>query len=448
LAAAAARALGGLLMALTTTGAAAQVPLGPDSQVNQSSLGFQMLPEVSTGGDRFGVVWDEAIAAPDLTLIRAIQTRAYFADGSPVGSELTVAGRNGAAVEHATAAIAPNGSKLVVWAQSVADGQIPFRSEVFGTLYDAGGAAVFSARRLNTYEPGDQIPHAVAADGDSNFVVVWESDPLDLVPSQDGSGHAVIARRISSSGAFLGGEIRVNSFARGDQWPDSVAASPDGRFVVVWTSVGQDGSSGGIYARLFGPNGKPLSGEIQVSRYTAGWQQLADVAMDRWGGLVVVWQSEGQDGSSEGVYARRFRSDGRPRGGEWRVKSNPVGAQETPRIAMDAVGNFVVVWTDWHSGPGLPDIMARAFRANGKPLARELVVNSEELGEQQFPDVAISAGGTMMVVWEDYANETPAHVDNGSGVFGRLFVTPFASAAHSAGTAACQLEALGVLGHE
>lgn len=429
--------IGGLLLTLSTASVQAQAPLGQDFQVNQTSIGFQMLPEVVADSDRFSVVWDEAKAAPDLTLIPAIRMRDYSAGGIALGAETVVAGPEEVSVEDSSVAIAPNGSKLVIWAQSVPEGQVPFRSEVFGTLYNRAGEPVFSERRLNTYEPGDQIPHAVAADGDSNFIVVWESDPIELVPSQDRSGHAAIARRISSSGDFLGPELRVNTFTRGDQWPDSVAAAPDGRFVIVWTSVGQDGSGGGVYGQLFGANGKPIGSEFRVNHYTAGWQQLSDVAMDRWGNFVVVWQSQGQDGSSEGVYARRFRSDGRPRGSERRVKSNPLGAQETPRIAMDSAGNFVVVWTDWYSGPSFPDVMARAFWANGRPVGKEFIVNSGQLGEQQFPDVALSGHGTMMVVWQDYANETPPNVDNGAGVFGRRFATPFPSRCEQSETTLC-----------
>ncbi len=416
----------GLLLGLSTHIAWAQAPLDRDFQVNETSIGYQWFPRIAATPDGFGVVWDESVAGPDLTAIQDIRMRDYSFGGTPLGPQLAVAGpATERSYQNSALAIAPNGSRLVVWTQTVPEGQVPFRAEVFGTLYNKDGEPVFSRRRLNAYEPGDQILREVAADGNSNFIVVWESDPIDAVPSQDGSGHAVIARRISSSGSFLGPEFRVNTFTRGDQWPDSVAAAPDGNFVIVWTSVGQDGSEGGIYGRLFGANGKPIGSQFQINRYTSGWQQFADVAMDRWGNFVVVWQSQGQDGSSEGIYARRYRSDGRPRGAEWRVKSNSLGAQETPRIAMDSAGNFVVVWVDWFSGTSFPDIMVRAFRPNGKPVAKELIVNSKRLGEQQFPDVALSNDGTMVVVWHDYANETPPHVDNGAGVFGRSLVAPF-----------------------
>jgi len=418
--------VGGLALALSTGSLLAQAPLGQEFQVNQTSIGYQMLPEVTADSERFSVVWDELIAAPDLTGIPAIRMRDYAAGGTPLTSEIAVTGPAETTRKDSAVAIAPNGSRLVVWTQAVPEGHVPYRAEVFGTLYNSAGVPVFAERRINTYEPGDQGPHAVAADGNSNFIVVWESDPAGLAPSQDGSGHAVYARRISSSGDFLGSEFRVNTFTRGDQWPDSVAAAPDGKFVVVWTSVDQDGSGGGVYGQLFGANGKRIGPEFRVNQYTPGWQHFADVAMDRWGNFAVVWQSDFQAGSI-GTYVRRFRSDGRPRGGERRVRSTRIGVEATPRIAMDSAGNFVVVWQDWVSGIGPPDIMSRAFRANGTPVGKELIINTLWIGEQELPDVALSDNGTMVVVWQDNFNETPYDVDNGTGVFGRRFAMSFAS---------------------
>lgn len=420
----------GLLLTAAPSGIFAQTPLGGDFQINQTSLGYQGFPVISAGPNGFAVVWDQEIGgSPDpsgVDTLAATMTRGLSPAGQLAGSESPVVGPDRIGSISASVGIAPNGNKLVVWSAPVPQGLIPHRWEVFGSLYDPAGNLIFEKRRINTYEPGDQSPHGVAADGDSNFIVVWESDPMDgIAPSQDGSGHGVYARRIASSGAFLGPEFRVNTYTRGDQWPDGIAAAPDGRFVIVWTSVGQDGSLGGIYGQLYDATGRRTGPEFRVNQYTRGWQQLADVAMDRWGNFVAVWQSQGQDGSSEGVYARRFRADGRPRGGEWRVKSSPLGAQEMPRVAMDPAGDFVVAWTDWYSGPGFPDIMIRAFWADGRPVKKEIIANSEELGEQDAPDVAIAGDGMMVVVWQDNLNETPLDLDNGTGIFGRRFTTPF-----------------------
>lgn len=402
----------GLMFTAGTGGVLAQTPLGEDFQINESRIGHHLEPKVSARGGRFSVVWNELVADPDLTGIPAIRMRDYSARGVPLSAEIVVTGPGETDRGESAVAIAPNGSKLVVWTQAAPEGQAPF--DVFGTLYDSAGEAIFAQRRLNTYEPGNQFPQGVAADGNSNFIVAWGSDPGDLVPSQDGSGQSVITRRLSSSGEFRGPEHLVNTFTHGDQSPGSVAAAADGKFVVVWNSAGQDGPGIGVYGQLFSAKGKPIGPEFRVNQHTTRNQLFADVAMDRWGNFVVVWQSEEEDGFVA-AHLRRYRSDGKPRGGEQRVGSTRLALQFTPRIAMDSRGNFVVVW-------GGHDIMARAFWANGNPAGGEVVVDSTGLGGEE-PDVALSDKGTMLVVWQDFGDGT-TNIDTFQ-VSGRLFATPF-----------------------
>ena len=60
-----------------------------------------------------------------------------------------------------------------------------------------------------------------------------------------------------------GGEFLVNTDISGDQDDVQTAMAPDGRFVMVWTSAGQDGSGDGIYAQLYDISGAPLGGEAR-----------------------------------------------------------------------------------------------------------------------------------------------------------------------------------------
>jgi hypothetical protein len=79
-----------------------------------------------------------------------------------------------------------------------------------------------------------------------------------------------------------------------------------GDFVVAWSSHGQDGSSYGIIARRFNSTGTALGGELQVNSYATGVQSVPSVGIDGDRDFVVAWRSYGQDGSQNGVFARRF----------------------------------------------------------------------------------------------------------------------------------------------
>ncbi len=97
----------------------------------------------------------------------------------------------------------------------------------------------------------------------------------------------------------------------GNQNEPAIAIDDSGNFVVVWTSDGQDGSSKGVYARQFNADGTPAGGEFLVNSTTANEQRNASVAMDADGDFVVVWQSKAQDSADNwGIYGTRFDSAG------------------------------------------------------------------------------------------------------------------------------------------
>jgi hypothetical protein len=85
----------------------------------------------------------------------------------------------------------------------------------------------------------------VAHDALGNFVVAWNGPG-------DGSDSASFAQRFSASGARRGAEFQVNTYITGQQTRSSVASDALGNFVVVWDSVGQDGSSIGVFAQRYG----------------------------------------------------------------------------------------------------------------------------------------------------------------------------------------------------
>ncbi|NLF07499.1 MAG: hypothetical protein GX594_05900, partial [Pirellulaceae bacterium] len=160
-----------------------------------------------------------------------------------------------------------------------------------------------------------------------------------------------------------------------------VAMDNDGDFVVVWVSYDQDGDGAGVYMRMFDSEGKPMTGETLVNTYTIGDQLECAVAMDADGDFVVVWASEGQDmDGSWGIYGQRFDSMGRFVGGEFQINSNTVNDQVAPTVAMDNRGNFVVAWaSQGQSFSYFNDIRAQVYGSDGQRLGSEIRVNSANI---------------------------------------------------------------------
>jgi hypothetical protein len=210
-------------------------------------------------------------------------------------------------------------------------------------------------------------------------------------------------------------EFQVNTYTTGFQALPSIASDADGNFLVVWHSVGQDGSSGGVYARRYLPSGEPVEvSEFQVNSYVTGAQLAPSVASDPSGRRVVVWDSFGQDGSDRGIYRRQLDATG-TLGPEFRVNTvNTEDDQRSASVAMDADGNFVVVWAD-RNGSAY-EIRARRFSAAGAPQGTEFTVNSFTLGYQDTPAVAMSPAGDFVVLWMSQSQD-----GDGDGVFGRRF---------------------------
>jgi hypothetical protein len=157
---------------------------------------------------------------------------------------------------------------------------------------------------------------------------------------------------LASSQVRVGPEFRVNAHTTGSQIHSSVAATPNGGFVVAWQSAGQDGSGYGVFARRYDALGGAVGPEFQVNAYATGDQTSPSVAADAAGRLVIAWTSNGQDGSGSGVFARRYDTARVP-GAEFRVNSHTTSSQADSSVAAMAGGAFVVVWTsDGQDGNG------------------------------------------------------------------------------------------------
>src|SRR5262249_24723607 len=111
-----------------------------------------------------------------------------------------------------------------------------------------------------------------------------------------------------------GGETKVNTYTTNSQRSQSIGIDAAGDYVVAWQSSGQDGSGEGIFAQAYNSAGVPQGIEFQVNTYTTGDQASPSVAMDAAGNYIITWQSDGQDSSGYGIFAQRFNSAGVPQG--------------------------------------------------------------------------------------------------------------------------------------
>jgi hypothetical protein len=189
---------------------------------------------------------------------------------------------------------------------------------------------------------------------------------------------------------------------------------------VTWQSLGQDGSGAGVFARRFDATGVPQAAEFQVNSFTSGYQGFPDVAMTADGSFAIVWHSP-QDGSSNGVFAKRFDSLGAVQATEFQINSRTENVQNLPAVGYLEEGGFVAIWQSYNGDASNFGILARRFDSQGTGAASDSIVNTFTQGAQDFPALGTSDSG-FVVVWESAGQD-----GQGDGIFAqRLLPTSLA----------------------
>jgi phosphoheptose isomerase len=284
-----------------------------------------------------------------------------------------------------------NGNYVIIWMDG--SGASDTGIGIYGQRYNASGVAQGAQFHVNTYTFDNQRDPQVAMDASGNFVVVWESWSQDLANS-----NGIYAQRYNSSGVAQGGEFLVNTYTTDSQTEPSVAMDASGNFIIAWQSFGQDGNNEGIYAKRYNSSGVVQGSEFHVSTYTTSNQDLPVVAMDTSGNFVIVWESA-QDGSGNGIYGQRYNSSGVAQGGEFRINTTTADQQQNPAVTMLAGGGFVVTWQSMAQDGSFDGVYMRQYDASGTALTGETLVNTTTTGYQDVPSIASDEKGHLVVVW-------------------------------------------------
>ncbi len=387
-------------------------PAGSEFQVNSYTTSDQGNAAVAMDSDGdFVVVWDSSYQDGS---VRSIFAQRYNADGVTQGSEFQINSHTTNQQRLPDVAMDSDGDFVVVWESyddGVQDGNF---AGIYAQRYNADGVAQGDEFRVNSYTTDIQCAPSVAIDSDGDFVIAWESG------YQDGDNWGIYAQRYNASGVAQGGDFRVNSYTTSVQQDLSVAMDSDGDFVVAWESNGQDGSLYGIYAQRYNASGVAQGSEFPVNSYTTGYQQSPDIAMDSEGDFVVAWESNGQDSSMEGIYAQRYNASGVAQGGEFQVNTYTTDIQKATSVAMDSDGDFVVAWTDESSKSdgqdgSLSGIYAQQYDASGVAQGGEFQVNTYTTNNQAYQDIAADGNGDFVIAWADHYSDAKSNGQDGSG---------------------------------
>ena len=308
--------------------------------------------------------------------------------------------------QHSSVATLGDGSFVVVWSSNSEGGN---GWDIYGQLFDVAGGAVGGEFRLNAFGTYNQVDPAVAATPDGGFVVTWSSY------QQDGSSWGVIGQRFDALGNKADTAFQANSTTFNGQLLSTVTTLEGGGYVVTWTTL-DDGNRAGIIGQQYDSGGAVVGGEFRINTYLNSDQDTSSVAALKDGGFVVVWESYGQDGNAYGVFGQRFDANGNVVGGEFRANNYSNLSQEAPVVTGLPEGGFIITWaSEGQDGDGF-GIFARRYDASGTALSGEFQVNTYTASNQSKPSVTALTDGGYVVIWQSEGQDGDA-----TGIYGQRY---------------------------
>ncbi|GIT86743.1 S-layer family protein [Roseobacter sp. OBYS 0001] len=406
-------------------------PLTPEQLVNSFTVGNQNEARVETLADgSYVIVWVSTGQDGDQDGIFA---QRFSAQGERIGAQTLVNETANEIQRDPSIAATDDGGFVIVWESRNQDVPGSFDFGIYGQRFAADGSKAGGEFQVNAVNISvTQFDPEVAGVPGGGFAVAFTDD------SGDGSSDGIRVRFYDAAGAPLGDDVQVNSEISGNQGEVSIAAiAPSaganglaaGGIVVTWTSPASgtagDGSSQGVFAQLYEPNGTAIGSEFLVNTTTAGAQQDSAVSGLDSGRFVIVWEdTSAADGSGFGIFGQVYEGDGTAVGSEFQVNVETSSSQYDPEITATSDGGFVVTWTSATSGTagdGSGDgVFARRFDVDGVAVSGEILLNEEISGSQQRGDVSALANGDFVSVW---TSDTSGDAGDGSvqGVFQRIF---------------------------
>lgn len=171
--------------------------------------------------------------------------------------------------------------------------------DIYARLYASNGAPASSEFMVDTDSNPCANP-AVAAASDGSFMVTWDARDLVILTN----GYDIFARSFSSSGTG-GTTLRVNSYLYGDQYAPRISAIA-ADYMIVWTSLAQDGSREGVFGQFVHEGGSPVGGEFLVNTTTISRQMQQVVTSDGVSQFLAVWTSYTGQPNSFDLFAQRY----------------------------------------------------------------------------------------------------------------------------------------------
>jgi hypothetical protein len=291
----------------------------------------------------FVVVWDAYIDGANLYDVNA---QVFDGNNNPVGGSFWPGATTDYEYLPSVGALS-SGDFVVAWTKAPANGARSGR--IYAKRYSSKGEEK-SNELLVDASVDSQSNSSVIGLSNEEYAIVYDRVNWGI------TGWDVIGKKLDSSnnqaGSFTASADTLNI-----QWYPSAARLTENRFVVLWTDVNKDKATR-LQSRIFDFDCNAIGDEHTVNGSAPWDRSRSGVAGLDDGGFVAVWSSTASENNRD-VLVQRMDNAGNRSGDETRL-SYGSGNQVHGRVAKRN-GGCVVVWeSDGEDGSGL-GVMGRLF---------------------------------------------------------------------------------------
>jgi hypothetical protein len=287
------------------------------------------------------------------------------------------------------------GGTIIAWE----DDRFSIDSDIYVQKINISGIVQWSPNGTVICNASDyQSIYGIISDGAGGAIIVWEDHREGYLNAD------IYAQRIDTDGNIRwtpNGTVICN--ASNVQYGPDICSDGAGGAIITWKDERFGDVNCDIYAQRIDINGniKWISNGTVICNASNN-QFGPTLCSDGDGGAIITWTDERFGEDDRAIYAQRINSEGVT---QWisngTVISDEINDQEFPEICSDGAGGAIIVWEDYRSGSSL-DIYAQKINFTGQVNWTDNGITiCNELHRQQFPSICNDSSGGAIISWLD-----------------------------------------------
>ncbi|PCJ04301.1 MAG: hypothetical protein COB16_19090 [Rhodobacteraceae bacterium] len=378
----------------------ATIDAGEEILVNQDTPGRQTGSSIVTFDDgSYFVAW-QTNANTEGDQSGGIRGRSFSQSGVPTSHEFRINDLTEGQQFDPDIAVLANGNYVVTWKSQ--DGVNPSPWSIKARVFEADGTRVSDEFLVNDETgQGRHFPQIVGLE-DGGFAVTWMQNERTL---SSGYSTDVVVAVFDNRGVRVGDQITLDSNPESNETSPSIAALPDGGFIITRMSGGGTlDNAYDILVDFFDETGTLTSTQSLTDDASATVHHRYPIVEVSPNGQAIVFRftSRLDDPDNSGYFATIFNADGTEAIGEFQVELAGSAYFSVAATCLDD-GRFVVTWAE---GPG-GSVRAQVFNPDGSQNSSAFTVEVTDAGGTYDPDITALSDGRFAITWTgEYLSDT------------------------------------------